>query len=227
MKLNLKSHLESSVLFVKTKRINLSSEEYENFINLSEFLVDIFEGSDSIRYGRAFTYNARTRQSPLNFALDALFSYFFIEECAKVSLCLFEEFRDSSDYWQFNNFIEFLVLTEQDFVEIFIKPFREKTQKHDFLYTGRTVFDESAIEIDENGCEVEVVDIWQKTIKCPSCGSYTPDTIPFCMPCGTSIGEEETDVQAREKKPSRSIYGRAAKKPWQWSEYIKLRLKNY
>ena len=38
---------------------------------------------------------------------------------------------------------------------------------------------------------------------------------------------EETDVQARERKPSRSIYGRAAKKPWQWAEYIKLRLKNY
>jgi hypothetical protein len=38
---------------------------------------------------------------------------------------------------------------------------------------------------------------------------------------------DEKDTQAITKKPVSSIYERAAKKPWKWSEYIKLRLKNY
>ena len=38
---------------------------------------------------------------------------------------------------------------------------------------------------------------------------------------------DEKDVQAITKKPVRSIYERAAKKPWKWSEYIKLRLRCY
>ncbi len=38
---------------------------------------------------------------------------------------------------------------------------------------------------------------------------------------------DEKDTQAITKKPARSIYERAAKKPWKWSEYIKLRLKSF
>jgi hypothetical protein len=38
---------------------------------------------------------------------------------------------------------------------------------------------------------------------------------------------DEKDTQAITKKPVKSIYERAAKKPWKWTEYIKLRLKNY
>ncbi len=39
---------------------------------------------------------------------------------------------------------------------------------------------------------------------------------------------EEREVQADSKKPSRSIYGRAAKKsPWKWVDYLIFRGKNY
>ena len=39
---------------------------------------------------------------------------------------------------------------------------------------------------------------------------------------------EENDVQAIKKKPSRSIYGRAAKQgAWKWVDYLMLRGKNY
>jgi len=38
---------------------------------------------------------------------------------------------------------------------------------------------------------------------------------------------EEKDVQAVLREKDKSIYERAARKPWKWMEYIKLRLKNY
>ena len=38
---------------------------------------------------------------------------------------------------------------------------------------------------------------------------------------------EESDIQAIKKKPSRSIYGRATKKSWPWTEYLRFKLKNY
>lgn len=39
---------------------------------------------------------------------------------------------------------------------------------------------------------------------------------------------EEREVQADSKEPSRSIYGRAAKKnPWKWVDYLIFRGKNY
>lgn len=39
---------------------------------------------------------------------------------------------------------------------------------------------------------------------------------------------EEKEVQAITKKPTRSIYGRAAKNnPWNWVDYLILKGKNY
>jgi len=38
---------------------------------------------------------------------------------------------------------------------------------------------------------------------------------------------EESDIQAIRKEPSRSIYGRASKISWKWTEYMRVRLKNF
>jgi len=36
---------------------------------------------------------------------------------------------------------------------------------------------------------------------------------------------EEADVQAISKDPSKTIFERAAKKPWKWIEHLKIRMK--
>ncbi len=38
---------------------------------------------------------------------------------------------------------------------------------------------------------------------------------------------EESDIQAITQKPSKTIYGRAAKKSWKWVDYLRLRLKSF
>ena len=38
---------------------------------------------------------------------------------------------------------------------------------------------------------------------------------------------EESDIQAITKRPSRTIYGRATKKTWKWTEYVRYRMKNF
>ncbi|MCG3226908.1 MAG: hypothetical protein H7645_08310 [Candidatus Heimdallarchaeota archaeon] len=170
---------QSSYILVDTGAIEVGySEDFlrdvKNFLLLfekaepEEFIHYFF--ADAKLRGKSFIESLFVRLydfEPTREQMDELFQAFVI-------------FRDNPAYFQFLYFAKFILLTDLDEIEFYVKPFRAKQFKEDIPWLARSVFDETAIEIDEHGNEIERV---VKYVKCKNCGHEDDESLGICPIC--------------------------------------------
>jgi hypothetical protein len=155
----------------------------EDFLkDLKNFLI-LFEKAYPNEFISYFFKDAKRRGRSFIETLFVVFRIFKpLEETMDELIQAFETFRDNPVYFQFLEFVEFILLTDLDEVEFYVKPFRVKQFKEDKPWLAKSVFTETAIEIDEHGNEIEKV---IKLSKCTDCGRENDESLGICPICGT------------------------------------------
>jgi hypothetical protein len=108
----------------------------------------------------------------------------------------FISFRDNPAYFQFLEFAQFILRTVLDEVEFYVKPFRVKQFKEDKPWLAKGVFSETAIEIDENGNEIERV---IKLTTCKDCGREEDESLGICPICGTEYDSYKAEKEKQKR----------------------------
>jgi hypothetical protein len=169
----------------------------EDFLkDLKNFLL-LFEKSPPRDFILYFFSDAKSRGRSFIETLFIVFNIFKpLEETMDGLIQSFEIFRDNPVYFQFLEFVEFILLTDLDEVEFYIKPFREKKFKEDKPWLAKSVFTETAIEIDENGNEIEKV---IKLSKCTDCGRENDESLGICPICGNEYDWYKAEKEKEEQ----------------------------
>ena len=158
------------------------NEPEDLLCDIKNFLI-LFEKAYPNEFVSYFFKSAKRRRTSFIETLFVGFSIFEpLEETMDELIQAFESFRDNPAYFQFLDFAQFILFTDLDEVEFYIKPFRAKQFKEDIPWLAKNVFDDIAIEIDENGEEIERV-ITLTT--CKDCGHEDDESLGICPICGT------------------------------------------
>ena len=168
------------------------SDPEDLLVDIKNFLI-LFEKAYPREFLLYFFTDAKRRGSSFIETLFVGFSIFEpLEETMDDLIQAFESFRDNPAYFHFLKFAQFILFTDLDEVEFYVKPFRAKKFKEDKPWLAKSVFDEIAIEIDENGNEIERV---IKLTTCKDCGRENDVSLGICPICGTEydwyIAEKE------------------------------------